>query len=257
MKIRHVLFTLALTATAFAQGFAPDSVGNKVVSVNIKTGTPPFAVSGTATQVFTMAGTWYLLTATGDVAPNQNGTYVYTKTGANTATLRSSQVGFGDELTTITFTSSIGGTFTSGFVGGLVQQTGDFTIAPFSTTAPLVNISTRIALQAGQSINPGFVVGGTVPRRVLIRAVGPGLGALGVPGTLPTPTLAVYSGQTQIAANAGWNSSLASTFAAVGAFGLTPGSKDAALLLTLNPGNYTALVGGGVGEVILEIYFVD
>jgi hypothetical protein len=123
--------------------------------------------------------------------------------------------------------------------------------------APLVNISTRIFLQAGQQINPGFVVGGAVPRRVLIRAVGPGLAALGVPNTLQAPTLAVFSGQTKLAENAGWNAELAPTFRSVGAFGLPPGSKDCALLLTLNPGAYTAFVAGGTGDVILELYLAD
>lgn len=125
-----------------------------------------------------------------------------------------------------------------------------------AAAAPLMNISARAVLAAGQVLTPGFVIGGTEPRRVLIRAVGPGLAALGVPGTMENPSLSVFSGQTQIAANDDWDSKLAPIFSGVGAFTLA--SRDAALLLTLAPGSYTAQVrGDGAGDVLLEIYFVD
>ena len=68
---------------------------------------------------------------------------------------------------------------------------------------PLVNISTRATLSAGQTLTSGFVVGGTVRRRVLVRAIGPSLTSFGVTNPLPTPTLTVFSGATQIAVNAG------------------------------------------------------
>lgn len=132
-------------------------------------------------------------------------------------------------------------------------------VAPgVSAAAPLVNISTRIALASGQVLTPGFVVGGTTSKRVLLRAIGPGLTAFGVSGAAQSPSLTVFSGQTQIASNSGWggNSNLSAVFSGVGAFALPAGSNDAALLLTLSPGNYTARVTG-VGEVLLEIYFVD
>ena len=121
---------------------------------------------------------------------------------------------------------------------------------------PLVNISTRATLSAGQTLTSGFVVGGTVRRRVLVRAIGPSLTSFGVTNPLPTPTLTVFSGATQIAANAGWGGGapLSTVFAAAGAFFLPQASRDAAAVLTLNPGSYTAQVGGGAGE---EVYFVD
>jgi hypothetical protein len=104
-------------------------------------------------------------------------------------------------------------------------------------------------------------VGGPVPRRVLIRAVGPTLGtAFGVPGSMADPSLTVFRGQTQIAANNDWGGGapLIATFASVGAFALPVASLDAAIVLMLAPGNYTAQVRGtGAGEVIVEVYFVD
>ncbi len=131
-------------------------------------------------------------------------------------------------------------------------------VAGIAGAAPLVNISTRATLTNGAVLNPGFVVGGTTSRRVLIRAIGPGLVGFGVQGAAISPTLAVFSGQTQIAANSGWGggAGLAAVMSGVGAFPLATNSADAAVLLTLSPGNYTARVTG-VGEVLVEIYFVD
>ncbi len=105
------------------------------------------------------------------------------------------------------------------------------------------------------------MVGGTVSRRVLIRAVGPTLGtAFNVPGAMADPSLSVFRGQTVLASNNDWGGSAAllAASASVGAFALPVASLDAALLLTLAPGNYTAQVRGtGAGEVIVEVYFVD
>ncbi|MBL8208877.1 MAG: hypothetical protein JNM09_31960, partial [Blastocatellia bacterium] len=66
-------------------------------------------------------------------------------------------------------------------------------------------------------------------------------------------------GANKINENDNWAASLSTTFTSVGAFGLTAGSKDAALLITLQPGGYTVQVSGadgGTGEAIVEIYEV-
>jgi hypothetical protein len=150
----------------------------------------------------------------------------------------------------------------------IIDDTGGPTIAPPVTVepappAPLMNLSTRATLGSGGVLNPGFVIGGTAPRRVLIRAIGPGLVAFGVSGVLAKPSLAVFNGSLQVAANNGWGGAadLNATFAAVGAFGLPPASNDAVLLLTLSPGVYTATIrGAGAnegGEVLVEVYFVE
>src|SRR5690606_29992288 len=108
----------------------------------------------------------------------------------------------------------------------------------------------------GGMLTTGFVVGGTEPRRALIRAIGPTL-AQWVINPMANPRVAVFSGQTQVAANDDW-SDLAAIFSAVGAFALPEGSKDAAVLVSLPPGSYTAQVtGDGPGEVIVEVYLVD
>jgi hypothetical protein len=91
---------------------------------------------------------------------------------------------------------------------------------------------------------------------MLLRAVGPGLTALGVSGALADPSLALISGSTTVASNDNWQSADASTFTATGAFALTGGSKDAAVVATLSGGAYSGVVGagGGSGVALLELY---
>lgn len=97
---------------------------------------------------------------------------------------------------------------------------------------------------------------GTGGKTVLLRGVGPTLGALGVSGFVADPALALFSGDRQIARNEDWDGALAAEFAAVGAFPLGAGSRDAALKVTLPPGSYTVhlLNPGLVAEALVEVY---
>jgi hypothetical protein len=105
-------------------------------------------------------------------------------------------------------------------------------------------------------------VGGTHPTRLLVRAVGPGLGAFGVPAVLARPKVDVYREQELLRSNTGWGSDglgndLVTAALSVGAFALASGSADSALTLEVNPGVYTIQisgVGGLAGEVLAEIY---
>ena len=125
----------------------------------------------------------------------------------------------------------------------------------------LVNVSARQYVgTGGEPLIVGFVIVGTGSKQLLIRGVGPKLLAYGVPGVLADPYLQVFDAcGTQIAANDNWAAGLAATFTQVGAFGLDAGSKDAAVLITLAPGVYTAKltgVGKVTGEGLLEVYEV-
>ena len=126
-----------------------------------------------------------------------------------------------------------------------------------SGTARLVNIATRAQIggSAGTPI-AGFVLSGGGTRKMLVRAVGPGLAAFGVSGVLADPNLSLMSGNITVAANDNWEAADAATFSATGAFGLTGASKDASLVATLAPGAYTTPVGaaGGTGVTLLEVY---
>ncbi|MDX2185805.1 MAG: CAP domain-containing protein [Opitutaceae bacterium] len=137
-----------------------------------------------------------------------------------------------------------------------------------SGQAKLINISTRSPVKTGAGVQiAGFVVGGTTPRKVLVRASGPALELLGVADTLPDPLLSVYrldgATRTLVGANDNWGNDAATAMkiegvsAAVGAFPWSRGSKDAALVLTLAPGNYTGVVEGAKGESgngLIEVY---
>ena len=129
-------------------------------------------------------------------------------------------------------------------------------------TPRLVNVSARNQVGTGDNILIfGFFIAGTGTKNVLIRAVGPTLGALGVTGVLVDPKFSVFpAGSTvAVASNDNWNASLAPTFTSVGAFPLDPNSRDAALVTTLTPGSYTVQVSGadgGTGEALVEIYEV-
>jgi hypothetical protein len=129
----------------------------------------------------------------------------------------------------------------------------------------LINISTRGAVGTGANILiAGFVVSGNIPETVLIRADGPALAGFGVSGTLSQPVLSVYNGQTVIATNTGWSTGvnpahITAADSQVGAFSIANGSGDSALLLTLEPGTYTAQVAGAnntTGVALVEVYEV-
>jgi hypothetical protein len=125
-------------------------------------------------------------------------------------------------------------------------------------TQRFTNLSARNKVGTGANILiAGFTLTGSGNRNLLIRAVGPKLSDFGVTGVLTDPKLEIYSGSTKVTENDNWSSSLAMTFSSVGAFGLTAGSKDAAITVSLPAGGYTVQVSGadgGVGEAIVEIY---
>ena len=161
------------------------------------------------------------------------------------------------------YTVQVGGV--GGATGEVLAELYDATATDsFNASTPrLVNVSVRKQIDAGGSLTAGFVIGGNTARTVLVRAIGPGLAAFGVPGTLPDPQLALFSGANKIAENDNWGGDpqLTNVGSAVGAFGIANAAgKDAILLITLAPGGYTAQVGGvagtGGGSALVEVYEV-
>jgi hypothetical protein len=142
------------------------------------------------------------------------------------------------------------------------------TVAVGSSAGKFFNLSTRGFVGAGDNtLIAGFVIDGTTPKSVLIRAVGPGLAqyGLGAAQVLADPVLTVKDAEgNDVCANDDWGAatnaaSLPQAFDATGAFDLLPGSKDAVVLATLAPGIYTALVRGkdsATGLALLEMYEV-
>ncbi len=130
----------------------------------------------------------------------------------------------------------------------------------------LINVSTLGRVTA-DGLTPGFVIGGTAPKRLLIRAVGPTLTEFSVNGVLADPQLTIYplGSDLAIARNNDWQdagqgATLPDVFTAAGAFQLINGSRDAAVLVRLPPGAYTAVasgVGGTTGQALVEVYDLD
>ncbi len=139
----------------------------------------------------------------------------------------------------------------------------DATVGAIPRTRRIINIATRASVGTGDNaLIAGFYVSGTVPKRLLIRGVGPALTQFGVGGVLARPQLAVRSGATVLAQNAGWSTSpdastIAVASAQVGAFAFPVGSNDAALIVHLSPGGYTAQISSAdaaTGVALIEVY---
>ena len=135
----------------------------------------------------------------------------------------------------------------------------DFDATP--TGARLVNISARTQVGTGENVLViGFVITGSGSQSILLRAIGPGLTQFGVGGVLVDPQLRLFNAagaQTEINDDWGGSAALAAAFAQTGAFGLPVASKDAALVVTLSPGAYTAQVSGvaaTTGVALVEVY---
>jgi sugar lactone lactonase YvrE len=130
--------------------------------------------------------------------------------------------------------------------------------------ARLINVSASAQVGTdGAVLIAGFIVTGNAQKTLLIRAIGPTLGTFGVGGVLADPKLDLFgAGNALIATNDNWggDANQSATFSTVGAFALAnPNSKDAVLLVTLDPGNYSAKVsgvGGSTGLALIEIYEV-
>jgi len=147
--------------------------------------------------------------------------------------------------------------------GTVIAELYDSTpTAAFAGGTPrLVNVS--VLKHIGSGLTAGFVIGGSTGKTVLVRAIGPTIGAapFNVAGAITDPQLTLFSGTTPITSNDNWGGTpaLAAAFSQVGAFALPPASRDAALVATLQPGSYTVQVtgtGNTTGVAIVEVYEV-
>ena len=121
----------------------------------------------------------------------------------------------------------------------------------------LLNISTRMRVGSGEkALIGGFIITGSEPKNVIVRAIGPSLVASGLPDALLDPTLELFNGAGEpIASNNDWRDSQQSEIEA----STIPPSDDreAAIVATLAPGNYTAVLRGSVdtiGVALVEVY---
>jgi hypothetical protein len=135
-------------------------------------------------------------------------------------------------------------------------------VAPV-TAAPtlLANVSTRLPVGADpNALIAGFILTGTQPKKVIIRAIGP---SLNLPGQLNNPTLELYSGSTLLASNDDWQNQPAPDRQAVIDSTIPPTNDlESALVRTLpaNGTTYTAVVrgvGNTTGIAVVQVYDLD
>jgi hypothetical protein len=146
------------------------------------------------------------------------------------------------------------------------------TPTPTPVAAQAVNLSTRMRVQTGDNVGiGGFIItgvlpraeinipaGSTSPKHVLIRAIGPSLTGLGVPGALADPVLELHGpGTFSTITNNNWRDDPIQE-ALIIASGIPPTSNlESAIDATLNPGSYTAVVRGNndtTGVALVEVY---
>lgn len=148
----------------------------------------------------------------------------------------------------------------SGNAGNTSTAVVNTGLATQVTSAPSSKLTSMSTLSSTPAI-AGFCITGNAPKTLVIRAVGPTLSILGVTGLAEDPHLRIYdNGGHQIAENDDWGggTDVRAAFLSVGVFALPDNSKDAAIVITLQPGIYTAQVSsnGANGFALLEVYEV-
>ncbi len=135
--------------------------------------------------------------------------------------------------------------------------------AQVDSRSQFVNLSARGQVGSGQNaLVAGFVIEGPSSKHVLVRVAGPTLANFGVTGSVAKPRIQLYSGNTLMSSNEGWGTSpdaaaIATATAQTGAFAFPANSLDSAIVATLAPGAYTAVVSGMTaddGTALLEVY---
>jgi hypothetical protein len=160
---------------------------------------------------------------------------------------------FGTPVKIITRTADDG---TEGFAMDGLQAT-------VASDSPLLsNISTRGFVEAGDNVMiGGVIISGSGPKKVLLRVLGPTLGQppFNVPNAMANPTLDLFQGNTLVASNDNWGD--AANQQAVSETGLAPpNAPEAAILISLDPGSYTAIARSAnntPGNALFEAYDLD
>jgi hypothetical protein len=159
------------------------------------------------------------------------------------------------------------GSYTA-IVRGVNNTTGNglaevYDLSPNSGSL-LANISTRGFVQTGDNVMIGGFIVVTQPTRVIIRAIGPSLTQFGVPDALANPQLELHDANSLIARNDDWQTTqiggiiTSDQVAEIQNSGLAPTNPaESAIIATLQPGSYTAIVSGvnnTTGNALVEVY---
>jgi alpha-tubulin suppressor-like RCC1 family protein len=279
-----------LSATA-SSGLPVSFFSNSPSICSVSGSTVAGLAVGSCTVTATQAGDDLYAPATPQVTQTfpvgaNNGMFALavSRAGAGTGTVTSSPAGIACGATCAANFSSgavvtlgavpAGGSYFTGW-GGACTGTGacnvtmsavrtvTATFGQTDTDVPrLANLSTRMQVLTGNDVMiGGFVIGGPATKRVAIVATGPSLSAFGITNPLADPTIALVrsSDQAVVASNDNWQT--ASNAADLTAAGFAPSNPlEAAILVDLAPGAYTAIVQGvnnGTGVSVIGVYEVD
>ena len=142
----------------------------------------------------------------------------------------------------------------------IAKGANDALTIPVTPPAKAVNISTRVFVDTGERVSiAGFIVSGDVSKKVLVRGIGPSLTASGVPNPLADPTLTLFDESgNPLMTNDNWQDSQA---AEITATGISPQNDlESAIVATLAPGGYTAVLAGKngtTGNGLAEVYDLE
>lgn len=148
-------------------------------------------------------------------------------------------------------------------------QPGAPTPNPTATATPvpspgrpssLANVSTRLFVQTGNNVMiGGFIIAGDTPKDLIVRALGPSLATVGVSGVMTDPTLRLYDSTGAIVGeNDNWPSAQREMIEDTGL--AATDDREAALVTTLDPGAYTAVVSDAndnPGVALFDFYDLD
>jgi hypothetical protein len=159
--------------------------------------------------------------------------------------------------TTASFTQPGVYTFLLSAGDGVHAVAYDALVVHVTSRASMGNISTRVDVRSGQSVSiGGFIIPGSAAKNVIVRAIGPSLADSGVPGALADPTLELRdSSGTLLQANDNWKDTQEQ---AIRDTTLAPSNDlESAIVASLQPGAYTAVVSGKNGTTgigVVEVY---
>ncbi len=240
-------------------------LGLAFTGTRVNPGNPPPAAAGlySAALVGSASGRGYVIIAADGQA------FVITASGSAVDSARGNLNADNRLVVTTTSQAVVDLGFTGGELRGTVRTPqGIGTIAgaieALIGAEHLVNLSVRGTTRNSDPMAAGFVIGGTLPKQVLIRAAGPALtrAPFNITGAVANPSLQLFRGSSVIGQNSNWGTpassaaAIAAATARAGAFPFANGSADSALLATLPPGAYTVQIGGGNGFVLAEVYEV-